>query len=224
MQVDSYDPVQASTARDRANLRLALALTLGFVALLWLFQLLNWALDLPPVAIGIRPRTLAGLPGILLAPLQHADFAHLLANTVPLVVLGTTMLYLYPASALRVLPAVYVVPGAAVWLLARGSVHVGASGLVYGLFAYVFTAGVIRRDRRAIAAALLVCFLYGALVWGVLPIEPGISWETHLAGAVVGLALAPALRNLDLPRRSEPTEAGEDGDTRGAGGDPAAGP
>jgi len=111
------------------------------------------------------------------------------------------MLYLYPRSALRVLPAVYVGTGIAVWLFARGSSHIGASGLVYGLVAYVFVAGLIRRDRRAIAATLLVCFLYGTLVWGVLPIAPRMSWETHLAAALIGLGLGLALRDLDVPPR-----------------------
>ena len=77
-------------------------------------------------------------------------------------------------------------PGLAVWLFARGGVHVGASGLVYGLVSYIFVAGLLRRDRRAIATSLLVCFMYGALVWGVLPIQPRISWETHLAAALIG--------------------------------------
>jgi len=137
----------------------------------------------------------------------------------PLLVLGTGMLYLYPGSALKVIPAVYLGPGIAVWLFAKApSVHVGASGLVYGLFGYIFVAGVIRRDRRAIAAALLVCFLYGTLVWGVLPIKPGVSWETHLAAALIGLALAIALRHLDIPPRKryswedETHETGEPGD------------
>jgi membrane associated rhomboid family serine protease len=100
-----------------------------------------------------------------------------------------------------VLPAVYLGTGVAVWLFARGSSHVGASGLIYGLVSYIFVAGLIRRDRRAIAASLLVCFMYGALVWGVLPIESGVSWETHLAAALIGLMLAIALRRLDIPLR-----------------------
>jgi membrane associated rhomboid family serine protease len=115
--------------------------------------------------------------------------------------LGTVMLHLYPNSAVRVIPAVYLGPGVAVWLFARGSVHIGASGLVYGLASYIFVAGVIRRDARAIAASLLVSFLYGALVWGVLPIKPGMSWETHLAAGLIGLVLAIALRHLDIPPR-----------------------
>jgi len=214
MQFDSPDPAFTSSSRAHANFRLAVRIAIGFVALLWLIQLSNWALELGPGNLGVRPREVAGLPGIFLAPLLHGGFEHLLSNTPPLLVLGTTMLYLYPNSVSKVLPAVYLGPGIAVWLFGgQGSVHVGASGLVYGLASYVFFAGVIRRDRRAIAAALVVCFMYGALVWGVFPIQRGVSWETHLAAALIGAALALALRHLDIPPRARYTwedERGED--------------
>ena len=201
MQIHASDPAFTDSQRARANFRLAVKLALGFVALIWFIQLLNWALDLGVEDFGVRPRELAGLPGILFAPLMHSGFAHLIANSLPLLIVGTAMLYLYPSAALLVLPAVYLGPGIAVWVFARGGVHVGASGLIYGLVSYIFVAGMIRRDQRAIAASLLVSFLYGASVWGVLPIEPGVSWETHLAAAVIGLALALALRRLDIPPR-----------------------
>jgi membrane associated rhomboid family serine protease len=201
MQIHIPDPAYTSSNRARANFRLAVKIALGFVALIWLIQLLNWGLDLELERFGVRPRELAGLPGILLAPLLHVGFAHLIANSLPLLVLGTGMLHLYPNSALKVIPAVYLGPGIAVWLFARPPVHVGASGLVYGLVSYIFVGGLIRRDKRAIAASLLVCFLYGTLAWGVLPIEPGVSWETHLAAALIGLILAIALRRLDIPPR-----------------------
>jgi membrane associated rhomboid family serine protease len=197
MQLDSPDSARIRAARSREHFRLALRLALGFVALLWLVALAGW--DLEFERFGVRPREWIGLPGILVAPLLHAGFMHLIANTVPLVVLGTTMLMLYPTAAFRVLPILYLGPGIAVWLLARGGVHVGASGLVYGLVAYIFVAGLIRRDRRAVAAALLVAFMYGTLVWGVLPIRVGVSWETHLAAAVLGAALAFAYRHADVP-------------------------
>lgn len=195
----AFSPVTAE--RARANFRLAVRLAVIFVAILWLVQWLITALDLGPEIFGVRPRQLAGIIGIVSAPLVHGDFAHLLSNSLPLIVAGTTMLYLYPRSSLRVLPAVYFGPGAAVWLLAAGSSHIGASGIVYGLVSYIFVAGLIRKDRRAIAASLLVSFMYGALVWGVLPIKRGISWETHLAAAIIGVALAFALRALDVPPR-----------------------
>ena len=201
MQIYFPDPAYTSSEQARANFRLAMKIALGFVALVWLIQALNWGLNLELERFGVRPRQLAGLAGILLAPLLHGGFSHLFANSLPLLVLGTVMLHLYPNSAPKVIPAVYLGPGMAVWIFARASVHLGASGLVYGLVSYVFVAGLIRRDTRAIAASLLVCFLYGTLAWGVLPIQPGVSWETHLAAALIGVALAIALRRRDIPPR-----------------------
>jgi membrane associated rhomboid family serine protease len=200
MQINIPDPDYTTSVRARANFWLAARIALGFVVALWLFQFLNWGLDLELQRFGVRPRQFAGLPGILLAPLLHGGFSHLIANSAPMLVLGTAMLYLYPNSAVKVLPAVYLGPGVAVWLFGQPlSVHIGASGLVYGLVSYVFVAGVIRRDRRAIAASMLVYFLYGTLVWGVLPIKSGVSWESHLAAALIGLAAAVAFRHLDVP-------------------------
>jgi membrane associated rhomboid family serine protease len=212
MEIHRPDPAYTDSARARGNFRLATRIALGFVALLWAIAVLNWALDLAPDDFGVRPREWAGLVGILFAPLVHAGFAHLLANSLPMLVLGTTMLYLYPNAALRVLPAVYLGPGVAVWLFARGGVHLGASGLIYGLVSYIFVAGLIRRDRRAIAASLLVCFMYGALAWGVLPLEAGVSWETHLAAALIGVLLGFALRRMDIPPRHRYTWEGEPDD------------
>lgn len=203
------DPAYTSSGRARANFRLAFKIALGFVVLVWFIQLLNWGLDLELERFGVRPRHLSGLPGVLLAPLLHGGFAHLSANSLPLLVLGTGMLHLYPNSAFKVIPAIYLGPGIAVWLFARASIHIGASGLVYGLVSYIFMAGVIRRDTRAIAASLLVYFLYGTLAWGVLPIEPGVSWETHLTAALIGLVLAIALRHLDIPPRKRYSWEGE---------------
>jgi membrane associated rhomboid family serine protease len=207
------DPAFTGSAQARAHFRLAARLALGFVALLWLIHLMNWAADLDPSPFGIRPRQLAGALGILTAPLVHGDFAHLVANSAPLAVVGTAMLFLYPNASLRVLPAIYLGPGIAVWLFGRDSAHLGASGLVYGLVAYVFVAGLLRRDRRAIAASLVVAFMYGSLAWGVLPTREPVSWETHLAAALIGVASAFALRRLDVPPRKRYAWEDEDGES-----------
>lgn len=198
MDFETPHPGYTGSPSARAGFRLAVRLSLAFVALLWAIQLTNWGLDLDVMPFGVRPRTLDGLAGILFAPLVHAGFDHLVANTLPLAAASIAMLHLYPRSSRVVLPAIWLGPGIAVWLFARGGVHVGASGLIYGLAAYVFAAGLIRRDRRAIAASLLVAFMYGASVWGVLPIQRGHSWETHLAAALIGLALAAFLRDRDI--------------------------
>lgn len=201
MHFDLPDPRYTHSEDSRALLALAVRLSLGFVAVLWLVHLMNWGMGLDPRPFGVRPREWLGLVGIVTAPLVHADFAHLIANSAPLLVLGAVMLFLYPHSTLRVLPAIFLGPGVAVWLFGRDSVHLGASGLVYGLVSYVFVAGLLRRDRRAIAASLMVVMLYGTLAWGVLPIQPRMSWETHLAAAVIGVLMAFALRRLDVPPR-----------------------
>ena len=201
MQLHTPDPAFSQSVRARHNFRLALKLSLAFVALLWLVFLADGVLGFDLRALGVRPRTLQGLSGIILAPLLHGGFSHLIANSAPLVVLGTGMLYLYPSSAFKVIPLVYFGANSAVWLLARPGVHIGASGLVYGLAAYIFAAGLIRRDRRAVAAAMLVYFLYGTLAWGIVPSQAGLSWETHLAAALIGLALAVYFRHSDIPPR-----------------------
>ncbi len=209
MQLDVPDPAYTGSERSRARFRRAVKTALGFLALIWFIDAIQWSLDLDLEPFGILPRQMDGLPGIVLAPLVHGGFDHLIANTPPLLVLGTAMLFLYPSSALRVLPAVYFGTGIVVWLSARDSAHLGASGLVYGLASYVFVAGLLRRDSRAIAAALVVWFMYGSLAWGVFPAQPGVSWETHLVAAVIGMTSAVAWRRLDVPPRKRYDLEGE---------------
>ncbi len=132
MDFPAPDPIFTRSEQTRAHFRLAVKITLGFLALIWLIHLIGWGLDMGPEQFGIRPRQLAGLPGIVFAPLMHGSFAHLIANSPPLLVSGTAMLFLYPHSSLRAVPAIYFGAGVIVWLAGRGSVHLGASGLVYG--------------------------------------------------------------------------------------------
>ena len=174
MQFHSADPAYTRSERARDNFRLAAKLSIGFVAVLWLIPLLGWALELE--RFGVRPRQWIGLPGILVAPLLHAGFIHLIANTLPLVVLGTTMLHLYPH---------HFAPGYAIILVDHGA---------------------------PARASLLVAFMYGTLVWGILPIRNGVSWETHLAAALIGVSLAIALRHADVPPRTRYSWEGEPAD------------
>ena len=201
MQIHATDPAYAASDDSRARFRAAALVSVMFVAALAFVHFVSWAFGLDLQRFGIHPREVAGLGGIVMAPLLHGDVLHLASNALPLLIAGTALLYLYPDSSRFVLPAVYVVPGILVWLFARDSIHIGASGLVYGIVAYVFVGGILRRDRRAWAASILVAFLYGAMVWGVLPIKHGVSWETHLAAAAVGVVLAVALRGRDVPPR-----------------------
>ena len=201
MQIHAPDPTYTGSVDAHANFREAALLAFAFVAVLAFIHAAGAWLGLGLQRYGVHPRDVAGLAGIIAAPLLHGDLAHLVSNALPLLVAGTALLHLYPDSSRIVLPAVYVGPGVAVWLFGRDSVHFGASGLVYGLVSYIFVAGLLRRDRRAIAASLLVAFMYGTLVWGVFPIKVGVSWETHLAAAIIGVLLAVALRKRDVPPR-----------------------
>jgi membrane associated rhomboid family serine protease len=201
MQVHAPDPAYVATAGSQERFRAAAFVSAMFVAALALVHLVSWVLGLDLQRFGIQPRDAAGLAGILAAPLLHGDVAHLVSNALPLLVAGTALLYLYPDSSRFVLPAIYLGPGICVWLFGRDAIHIGASGLVYGIVAYVFVGGILRRDRRAWAASVLVAFLYGAMVWGVVPLKQGVSWETHLAAAAIGILLAFALRGRDVPPR-----------------------
>lgn len=185
------------------------------MALLWAIELSTLGLGVDLSRFAVFPRQPETLAGILVAPLLHASPAHLFANTAPLLVLGTALLYGYPRAARFVLPLVYVGAGLGVWLFARPGWHLGASGLAFGMLFFVFTIGTLRWDRRAIALSLIVFLLYGGMIWGILPAAPEISFEYHLAGAAIGVVLAIVLRNLD-PRPPERRYSWEDEQEDGA--------
>lgn len=193
---------ESRSADEAARLRRVGAAVAGFVALLWVVQALAVTGDWSLRPLGIRPREPAGLVGVLAAPLVHASWSHLFGNTLPLLVLGTAMVFGTPRAARVALPVIWLAAGLAVWLFARPSVHLGASGLAYGMMFFVLAAGIARRDRRSVALVLVVFFLHGGMIWGVLPLERGVSFEYHLAGAVAGvLAALPVARRDPLPRR-----------------------
>jgi membrane associated rhomboid family serine protease len=168
-----------------------------FIVLVWLVYLSQSTFNLPFAHYGILPRELSGIAGIFSAPLIHADFGHLISNTPALLILSITILYFYPDSSLKVLASIYLLTGIFVWLFARQVYHIGASGIVYGLLGFLFFSGVFRRDNRSIAIALLVTFIYGGLIWGVLPGMKGISWESHLFGGITGIFIAFVFRKED---------------------------
>ncbi|MEX0606445.1 MAG: rhomboid family intramembrane serine protease, partial [Halofilum sp. (in: g-proteobacteria)] len=163
----------------------------AFIGLLWLIHGIAMASGGSPGALGIRPRDPIGLIGVVTAPLVHGSASHLFSNTLPLFVLGTALLFGSPRAARIVVPVLWLGSGLAVWLFARDAMHLGASGLAYGMMTFVFLTGVLRRDARSAALSMLVFFLHGSMIWGVLPLREGISFESHLAGAVIGLFLAP---------------------------------
>ena len=185
--------------QDTQRLRRAFVLAAAFAGLLWLIKLAELAFDLDFSDFSVYPGRPETLSGIALAPLLHGSLSHLFANTAPILILGTLLLYGYPTAARTVLPAVYLGSGLGVWLFARPAWHLGASGLTFGMMFFVFTVGILRWDRRAIALSLVVFLLYGGMIWGVFPTKPDISFEYHLFGAGIGVLLAFLLKRLDPP-------------------------
>ncbi len=161
-----------------------------FVAILWVIKLFEMAFDYNFFWYGLYPRTLHGLIGIVTAPLLHANLSHLTSNSLPLIILGAMMFFFYRPIAFQVFFWVYLMTGVWVWAAARSSYHIGASGILYGFVTFLFFSGIFRKDVRLMALSMFVVFLYGGMVWGILPIIQGVSWESHLLGSLAGVITA----------------------------------
>lgn len=165
-----------------------------FVVLIWLIHLIQAFAETSFAEYALYPREVSGLIGILTAPLLHADFSHLIGNSVPLIILGLLLFSNYKEIAGKVFWLVYFSNGILLWCFAREAFHLGASGVVYGLAFFLFFSGFIRKIPRLTMLSFLLIFIYGSMVWGVLPFDPKVSWEAHLYGALSGLIFAFALR------------------------------
>ncbi|PHS68749.1 MAG: rhomboid family intramembrane serine protease [Methylophaga sp.] len=187
---------------------------LSAIVLLWVVKGLELAFDWDFSGYGIYPQAMDRLIGIILAPMIHGSFEHLFSNTLALFILATALFYEYPKAAKYVFPIIYMGSGMGVWLFAREAHHFGASGLTHGMMFFLFLIGVLRRDKPAMALAMIVFFLYGSMVWGVLPSEEGISFETHFFGALMGVICAIVFRHKDPkpPEKKYSWEEDEDED------------
>jgi len=171
----------------------------GFIVLIWGLELIDQLLLRHRLdRLGIVPRTQLGLRGILFAPLLHGTWNHLMANTLPFAVLGwLTLLQGVPEFTI-VTAVVWVVSGLGVWLFAAPhTLHVGASGIIFGYFGFLLSRSYFEQDLRSAAVSVVVALLYGPLIWGILPSRRrGISWQGHLFGFVGGILIARYLPEL----------------------------
>ena len=205
MQEDFESIVAGSQEeKEKPKFRISLFISLSFVIVLWLVKIFEEYTLIDLTVLGVYPRKLSGLIGIITSPLIHSNFSHLISNSIPLLVLMIFLFYAYTNSSFKVFFSVYFLSNVLVWVFAREAYHIGASGIVYGLVTFLFFVGVFRRDTKSIGLSLLVIFMYGGLVWGILPTDPAISFEAHLSGAIVGLVAALVWRNADpLPEKYE---------------------
>lgn len=202
------------TQDEKRLLTSSLIIPTILVAIMWLVKIVETVFGLDFSFLGIKPISAEGLTGILFFHFIHGDWHHLFANTVPILVLGASLYYFYRPIANKILLILMFSTGLITWCMARSGVHIGASGLVYGLTFFLMLSGFIRRDRKLIIISLIVVFLYGSLVWGLYPkhaIENNISWEGHLAGFVMGIVLAIYFKK-EGPQREEYIWEDEDDD------------
>lgn len=150
------------------------------------------------VKIGVRPRTMKGLLGILTHPFFHSthlsdgaiDFSHIMNNSVPLLLLGSALMYYYKDLSYKIFIWLFIGTGVWLWSFGRPSNHIGASGIVYALFGFLTISGFIKKNKNLLALSMATVFLYGSMVWGMFPTDPKVSWEGHLSGFLIGTVLA----------------------------------
>ncbi|MEN8704421.1 MAG: rhomboid family intramembrane serine protease [Polaribacter sp.] len=172
-----------------------------FILLIWGIYAMEIKYGFNLNKYGIFPRTIEGLRGIVFTHFLHTNTGHLFNNSIPLFVLLSGLFYFYKDIAFKILIIGGLLTGFAIWLIARDSYHIGASGIVYLLFSSVFFSGIIRKHYRLVALSFIVIFLYGSMIWYVFPIKDGMSWEGHLSGFLVGLVLAFIYRKNGLVRK-----------------------
>lgn len=169
-----------------------------FVLVIWIVYAIEITFGYNFNTYGVYPRNLVGLRGVFLTHFIHSNTNHLFNNSIPLFVLLSSLFYFYRTIAYKVLFFGALWSGLLTWTIARESYHIGASGIVYVLFSFIFFSGIIRKHYRLVALSFVIIFLYGSMIWYVFPIKEGISWEGHLSGFLVGLLYSILYRNRGI--------------------------
>ena len=169
-----------------------------FVLVIWIVYAIEITFGYNFNTYGVYPRNLVGLRGVFLTHFIHSNTNHLFNNSIPLFVLLSSLFYFYRTIAYKVLLYGALWSGLLTWTIARESYHIGASGIVYVLFSFIFFSGIIRKHYRLVALSFMIIFLYGSMIWYVFPIKEGISWEGHLSGFLVGLLYSILYRNRGI--------------------------
>jgi membrane associated rhomboid family serine protease len=171
-----------------------------FVLVMLLVKLFELVLGINFYEYGIYPRKIKGLAGILFAPILHGDALHVISNAIPLLVLGGGLFYYFKDLGYKIFFSIYFATGLWVWVAARPSYHIGASGVVYGLVTFFILSAILRKNKHLLFFSFLVIFLYGGLIWGIFTIKAQISWESHLMGAIAGLFMAWYYRSIGIQK------------------------
>jgi membrane associated rhomboid family serine protease len=177
-----------------------IAYPLLFVLAIWVVFWVEIRFNFNFNDFGVQPWSLEGLRGIVFSPFIHGDIGHLASNSVPLLVLSMALFYFYRKISWKVLGFGLLLTGLLTWLIGDpGSTHIGASGVIYSLASFLFFKGIWSKNYRLTALSFIVVFLYGSFVWGLLPMDNGISWEGHLSGMITGIFFALIYRKYEIP-------------------------
>lgn len=161
-----------------------------FVAIFWVIQVFKYLTGVEFLGLGILPRSISGLLGIITAPFIHADFEHLIANSLPFFFLSCLLFVFYEKRASVFLFLIWITAGLFTWIIGRYASHIGASGVIYGMASFLVFGGIFSKNWKLILISILVAVVYSGLIWGIFPTESQISWEGHLGGALAGLLWA----------------------------------
>ena len=169
---------------------------LVFLLIMWSIKFIEIFYNTSYVDFGVLPRSFEGLKGILFSPIIHKDFNHLINNSMPIIVLGSSLIYFYPEIKFKLISWLYFTSGILLWGIGRESFHIGASGFIYALAGFIFFSGLMKKNKRLSALSLVVVFIYGSMFWGLLPTHENVSWEGHLSGLITGLIIAFFFKDL----------------------------
>jgi membrane associated rhomboid family serine protease len=192
------------------RLRQSIRFAIQFSAMVVILHLLRTITGFPPLGWGIYPRESEGISGIVFSPFLHGSWSHLFSNLPPLFALTFIIFYFYRRTAWSAFLMMYLLTGVAVWIFGRSVWHIGASGVVYAMVAFVFWSGIFRRNIKSIILALIVLMYYGSMFTGIFPGEKGVSWESHLLGALAGIFTAFWFKNQQEKDEAPPRYSWED--------------
>jgi len=175
---------------DHSTISKSIIVPSRMVFLMWAVFSAEEFFNIDLSVFGIYPREPLGIIGIFVSPLLHGNVIHLSSNTLPLLFLGTTLYFFYPRISRQVFYLCYLGTGLLVWLFARSTFHIGASGVIYGLAAFLVFYGFFSKDFKSLLISVVIIFFYWSLFYGILPMQHGVSWESHLLGGIVGFGAA----------------------------------
>ena len=181
-----------------------------FLLIMWLVKIIEVQFSFSFIKFGVFPQSFEGLKGVFFSPFIHKNFTHLFNNSYPILILGVLLFYVYRKIAVEIFIWLFFISGFWLWIIGRQSFHIGASGIIYALASFLIISGIIRKDTRLAAVSLIIIFMYGSLIWGIMPLKESISWEGHLSGFAAGILVAIFYRHKGPKRKKYQWEIDEE--------------